>query len=102
MSHQNHLVHQHINRKKRLNLFDKTAMVVACIYPATGIPQMVQVISGPSEGVSLVSWMGFIVFSLFFFIYGIVHAIKPIIVTNFLWIIVDSTVVIVVLIRQMM
>lgn len=77
-------------------------MVVACLYPATGVPQMVQVISGPTEGVSLLSWVGFIIFSLFFFIYGILHNIKPIIVTNFLWIIVDSTVVIVVLVRQMM
>lgn len=62
---------------------------------------MVEVMNGNIEGVSLVSWIGFIAFSSFFFIYGLVHRIKPIIITNFLWIVIDAAVVITVIVRYM-
>lgn len=101
MSHQTHLVQRHVSRKKRLNLLDKVAVVVAFLYPLSGIPQMVEVMNGNIEGVSLVSWIGFIAFSSFFFIYGLVHRIKPIIITNFLWIVIDAAVVITVIVRYM-
>jgi uncharacterized protein with PQ loop repeat len=99
MTHQDHLAQQHISKKKRLKLLDKIAIVVAFLYPMSGIPQMWEVMNGSTEGVSLLSWVGFMTFSLFFFIYGIVHKIKPIIITNFLWIVIDAVVVISILVR---
>lgn len=65
----------------------------AFIYPLVGIPQVVEVFGGNIEGVSLFSWTGFVFFALLFLMYGIIHKIKPMIITNVLWLIVDGMVI---------
>lgn len=100
MSRPSHFFHHHIKSKKKLSAFDKSAIVASFLYPMSGIPQMIDVVNGNVEGVSLLSWVGFLVFSTWFFIYGVVHRITPMIITDFLWIIVDSTIVISLLVHQ--
>lgn len=94
MSRQNHLLHFHISKKRRISLFDKLIVVAAFVYPLSGLPQVMAVFSGDADGVSLSSWLGFICFSLLFLAYGMVHKIKPMIITNGLWIVVDGLVVV--------
>lgn len=93
MSRQNHILHFHISKKREIDWLDKAAIVAAFIFPMTGIPQVIEVFQGSIEGVSLWSWIGFAAFSGFFMLYGIVHRIMPMIVTNVLWLAVDSLVV---------
>lgn len=101
MSRHNHVFHHYVKSKKRLTTFDKVAIVAAFAYPLTGIPQVVEIINGNSSGVSLLSWVGFMAFSLLFFVYGFVHRVTPMIITNLLWLIIDSTIVILIVARSL-
>jgi uncharacterized protein with PQ loop repeat len=100
MSRQNHLFHYHISKKKRLDLFDKVAVLASFMYPLIGLPQALEAVGGNTAGISLPSWIGFMIFSLFFFAYGLIHDIKPMIITNFLWVIVDGAVIFAVLVHK--
>ena len=93
MSRQNHILHYHISHKKKLSNFDKTVVVAAFAYPLSGIPQIIEVANGNIAGVSLLSWIGFTAFSTLFFVYGVIHKITPMIITNLLWLIIDLVVV---------
>lgn len=94
MSRQNHLLHFHISKRKKLTYFDKLVAVAAFLYPLSGIPQVIEIFQGNIDGVSMLSWAGFIVFSILFLAYGVVHKITPMIVTNALWLVIDGLVVI--------
>lgn len=94
MSRQNPIIHTHLSKKKRLTLFDKIIILAAFLYPLSGLPQVIEVFNGHTDGVSLWSWLGFICFSALFLAYGLVHKIAPMIITNILWIAVDSLVII--------
>lgn len=94
MSRQHHILHIHLSKKKQKNLLDNIVAVAAFVYPMSGLPQVMLVFQGRTEGVSVGSWSMFVAFSLLFLIYGMIHRIKPMVVTNFLWILVDMFVVI--------
>lgn len=94
MTQHNHLLHLHLHGKKRLTGFDKIMLTAAFIYPVTGIPQIVQVFNGNTEGVSVLSWAGFTFFVSIFLVYSIIHRIKPMIITYAMWLVVDVLVVV--------
>lgn len=94
MSRQNHIVHAHLAKKKQLTLFDKIIILAAFAYPLSGLPQVIEVFNGHTEGVSLWSWVGFMGFSGLFLAYGLVHKIAPMIITNTLWLAVDGMVIV--------
>lgn len=94
MSRQHHMFHLHLSKKKQRTGFDKVVAVAAFAYPLSGLPQAILVFQGSTDGVSLTSWVSFSLFSLLFLIWGIMHKIKPIIVTNLLWLLVDIFIVV--------
>lgn len=94
MSRQHPIVHAHLAQKKQLTLFDKVIILAAFLYPLSGLPQVIEVFNGQIQGVSLWSWAGFIGFSALFLAYGLIHRIAPMIITNILWLAVDSLVII--------
>lgn len=94
MSRQNHIVHAHLSGKKQLTMFDKTIILAAFMYPLSGLPQVIEVFNGHTDGVSLLSWFGFIGFSALFLTYGLIHKIAPMIITNILWLAVDCLVIV--------
>jgi uncharacterized protein with PQ loop repeat len=81
-------------RKSEIALMDKIIIVAAFVYPMSALPQIFDVFSGKAEGVSVISWLCFAVFSALFLVYGLVHKVRPMIVTNLLWIIIEVTVVV--------
>ncbi|MBI1952279.1 hypothetical protein HYS42_00975 [Candidatus Saccharibacteria bacterium] len=93
MPKQSHLLHLHLSKKKRITSLDRVALVGSFVSPVTGLPQAIDVFHGNAAGVSLVSWSGFVVFSLLFLLYGLVHKVKPMIVSNFLWLGVELSVI---------
>lgn len=97
-----HSFYRHLGKKRRLSYFDKVASVAAVLYPMSGLPQVVLVFRGQVDGVSITSWLLFTVFSSFFFVYGLVHRVKPMILTNFIWMALDLFVVIGTLTHRMM
>jgi uncharacterized protein with PQ loop repeat len=100
MSRQNHLLHLRLSKKRKLSLLDKSAIAAAFLYPMSGIPQVIEVFKGNVSGVSLLAWFSFMVFSFLFLLYGLAYKIKPMIITNVLWFIVESLVVVGILIHS--
>jgi uncharacterized protein with PQ loop repeat len=92
MPHSDHLIHK--VPKKRTSAFDKVVLVVSVLYPLSALPQAYDVMTGKSEGVSVISWMGFLACAILFMIYGYKHKVLPMIISNTLWIVVDALVVI--------
>jgi MtN3 and saliva related transmembrane protein len=74
---------------------DRAMAGAAVIHPLTALPQVIQIYTTQSAaGVSLLTWLMFMALGSIFLAYGIVHRIKPFIVTQILWFIVDFLVVI--------
>jgi len=94
MSRQKPILRFRINSKKELVVFDHLITFASFVYPLMALPQVIEVYSGDVEGVSAVSWVGFLLFSIMFFIYGMIHKIKPMIISNAIWILTDGMVVV--------
>lgn len=92
--------HLHLNKKKNRALLDKVVSSASYIYPLSGLPQLLLVFGGEIEGVSVVSWVMFASFSALFLAYGIVHKVKPMIVVNLLWLVMDILIVLGTLIHR--
>lgn len=81
------------NRKQKKEVL-AVAYLVAIIQPLVVIPQIVQIFSNHSAAdVSFATWMLLIIFNTVNFVYGAVYNIKPLIINNLLWVIVDTLVV---------
>jgi len=73
---------------------DRIVLIVSVIYPFSALPQIIAVFSGRTDGVSLLSWMFFLVCSALFFVYGIRRRVPPMIVSNSIWVFMDALVII--------
>lgn len=91
-------IHHRQHRRKRLfkkrSSFDKFVDLAAFAYPAVGIPQVIKVYQGNTDGVSLIYWFGTGVYSVIFLIYGIKHHTEPMIIIYGLWIVINLLVII--------
>lgn len=80
---------------------DRLMMVASLIHPLTAIPQVYSIYSSHNvSGVSLWTWLGFMLIGLIFLLYALSHKLKPIILNQVLWFIVDFLVVIGILVFQ--
>ncbi|MEK9196605.1 MAG: hypothetical protein AAB914_04515 [Patescibacteria group bacterium] len=90
----NHILHIKISRKDR-KLIDQVMMFVSVIAPLLSLPQAWTIYANQNaENVSLFTWVSFLSFATIYLLYGIIHKIKPLIITNILWIIVEILVVV--------
>lgn len=90
---------KHLTKKQKLTVVDRLMYVASIINPLTAIPQIYEIYAQHNaSGVSLLTWFGFMAFGLIFLSYGLAHKIKPFIITQLLWFVVDLIVVIGVLI----
>src|SRR6266581_4265390 len=88
------LIHKHLSKEKQIILINRLMGVAAVIHPLTAVPQVYKIYdTHNATGVSILTWLGFMTLGLIFLAYGIVHKIKPLIVTQVLWYIVDFLVV---------
>lgn len=68
--------------------------IAAVIHPLTALPQVYDIYTSHNvAGISLWTWIGFVVIGFVFLAYGITHRLKPIVLTQVLWFIVDLTVI---------
>lgn len=87
-------------RSHVINLLDRLAYLMGAVTVLVNIPQLISVWTAPdTEGVSLVSWVGFFLGSCFWVVYGVLHKEKPIITVNAMLIVVQGLIVIGVLTR---
>lgn len=74
---------------------DYVVYVGGSIGPFLTIPQLVKIWIGKNAaGVSAFSWGSYLVASVFWVIYGVVHKEKPIIFTNSIWVLMNGLVMI--------
>jgi uncharacterized protein with PQ loop repeat len=87
--------------KRQVTQIDRLMNFAAVVHPLTAIPQVYSIYSTHDVGgISLLTWFGFMALGLIFLLYGLVHWIKPLILTQVLWFIVDFLVVIGVLVYR--
>jgi uncharacterized protein with PQ loop repeat len=87
-------LNKYLTRKKETAVVDRLMGLAAIIHPLMGTPQIYKIYSTRDAiGVSLITWLGFMVLGLIFLAYGLVHRIKPFILTQLLWFVVDFLVV---------
>jgi uncharacterized protein with PQ loop repeat len=82
-------------RRRSTKSIDSLMTLASVIHPLTAIPQVYSIYATQDvSGVSLWTWLGFMLLGLVFLTYSIVHKIKPLILNQILWFIVDFLVVI--------
>lgn len=83
----------HPNPKVRI--VDSIVMASSVIAPLTALPQVYNIwVLQNTVGVSLLTWVLFLVLAFPFLAYGIVHKLKQIIVLNVLWIVMELVVIV--------
>jgi uncharacterized protein with PQ loop repeat len=76
-------------------IMDHLIYVVGVLGPIFTIPQVLTIyLHHDAAGVSAISWLAYFLFSIFWFIYGLMHDEKPIIIANGLGIILNGLVAI--------
>jgi uncharacterized protein with PQ loop repeat len=81
-------------RTKGRTVIDDAMGAAAVIHPLTATPQVVQIYSTHhAADVSLLTWLCFMALGVVFLAYAILHKIKPLIVTQVLWFIMDVLIV---------
>jgi uncharacterized protein with PQ loop repeat len=77
------------------SVIDMLVNIAAVIHPLTALPQVYDIYSSHNvAGISLWTWLGFMLIGFVFLAYGISHRLKPIILTQVLWFIIDLAVII--------
>ena len=80
---------------KKIRILDNLVLVASALGPLMTIPQLLKIfIFHDAGGVSFISWLAYFLLSFIWLSYGIVHKVKPIIISNILWIIISLSTVI--------
>lgn len=88
------IIQKKISRQDR-KLIDNVMLVAATIYPLTVLPQIYSIYTTHDvSGLSLTTWIGFMLFGVIFLLYAISHKLKPNIISQIIWFSVDLIVVI--------
>jgi uncharacterized protein with PQ loop repeat len=88
--------HLYYRRKHKSTYFvDKFVYVAAIAQPLMTIPQIYQITTTKNvAGLSLLTWIAYTVFGAILLVYDFKHHILPLILTQSLWVIADTLVVI--------
>ena len=88
-------LYKHLNKKQQIGIIDRLMSAAAVVHPLTALPQVYTIyVTQNVEGVSLPTWVGFMTLGLVFLAYGMVHKIRPLVVTQVLWFIIDFLIVV--------
>lgn len=102
-----HIGFHHYHKKKEaekaheynVRLMDKLIYAIGVFGGLVFIPQLLKVwVQGNIAGVSLLSWIGMFIGSIFWEAYGIIHREKPIIIINLMYAAIQILIVIGILI----
>ena len=82
--YKNHEPYPNPNKFKRF--MDTAVYVVGVLGPLMTIPQIWEIWANQdASGVSLITWVSYLIFGFVWFIYGVIHNEKPIIFAYFAW-----------------
>lgn len=82
--------------KERVENF---ALIAGIVQPLITLPQIIAIYSNQSaQDVSLLTWLGYLIFGIIFLIYGLVFNLKPIWIGQIIWVTMQLIIVIGILI----
>lgn len=90
-----HYLLQFIRKKENRQRIDGVMGVAAVAHPMIAIPQVLQIyITKQATGLSLLTWGTFGLFGFIFLAYGFVHKLRPYIIMQLIWITVNTSIVV--------
>ena len=99
----------HLHKRKRIHqnkekypspdkfkrILDNMAYIAAILGPLIIVPQLWKIWNSQDvSGVSILTWVGYMFGGTFWFIYGVAHKEKPIMIMNLLWFLLSLSIVI--------
>jgi len=76
-------------------LIDKLMTVIAFVFPFTTVPQLYNVwVLQNAAGVSLITWMSYLVLSIPLLVYSFAHEERPLVIMYTLWVLVHISMVV--------
>ena len=97
------LVLHHLRKRRKsakrnefeMEILDYIVYAASILGPLMTIPQILVIWNTKTAaGVSIISWLGFVIYNSIWLTYGIVRKDPPIILSNFLWVLLQITVVV--------
>ncbi|HVI69436.1 MAG TPA: hypothetical protein VM581_03170 [Magnetospirillaceae bacterium] len=90
-----HTHHPHpVKANAKREPIDRVMDVVAVVSPMLGVPQVIQIFtSQDASSLSLFSWASFAGVSTIFLLYALKHQLRPLIVTQILWLAVYAAII---------
>jgi len=90
-----HTPKKHNTLFKFRGVIDKGIYFIAVFSPAMTLPQVYKIwIEHTAAGVSVVSWGSYLAAAIFWLTYGILHRVKPIIIANSCWVVLEVFIVV--------
>jgi uncharacterized protein with PQ loop repeat len=81
------------SHRRTSRAIDHAMAAAAIVHPATAAPQVIQIYATHSAvGVAPLTWLSFMAIGTVFLAYGLLHKIKPMIVTQILWFVIDAAI----------
>jgi hypothetical protein len=77
-----------------------TIIYIAIINPIMAIPQLYLILTTDGKGVSTITWVTWLSLSFIWLAYGIKHKLKPIILIQSCWIVIDSAIVLALILKS--
>lgn len=91
--------HEHIVKAKDGPL-EKAVYVGAVIEPVMTLPQIYDTWTDPASGGSILTWSAYFLFALVWLAYALKYRIRPLIITELLWVVFQGLVVVGLLVRH--
>lgn len=89
MANQHHLL-KFISSKRNRTKIDRLMSVAAVVHPLMALPQVVMVYTFKEvAGLSIFMWAAWLALGLVFLLYGLAHKLKPYIMMQLLWVVID-------------
>jgi uncharacterized protein with PQ loop repeat len=79
--------------RRAARAIDDAMAAAAIVHPATAAPQVLKIYETHNAvGVAPLTWLSFMAIGTIFLAYGLLHKIKPMIVTQVLWFVMDAVI----------
>jgi uncharacterized protein with PQ loop repeat len=86
-------------KPKHNQKIENLALVAGIAQPLLTLPQIYAIFSNQSaQDVSIFTWLGYLIFGIIFLVYGLTFKLKPIIISQIIWITMQTIVIIGILI----
>jgi uncharacterized protein with PQ loop repeat len=81
-------------QKQNRTKVDSVMSVAAVIHPLMAVPQVIQIyVTEQAAGLSLFTWAAWLALGMVFLAYGLAHRLRPYILMQVLWVVIDVLVI---------